>query len=213
MLAALAAVFSCLRLHSSSDKVFCKTVSSGGNGIAITCQPNSASCISSLNYWLAMCIVLNFSRKKLGLVIRKCSGKPNKLKFHPIFPETLKCNFVRYHLRKISPDFDEDQVGRLNADPRASALLHAVSSRKFSLHLFNQQLRESLALRLCASVFEKFRFCSDKVVLENGHEGLPCCKSAGRFTMHHIHKVSMEQSLSSMKVPSTLKPPCLSRAD
>ena len=79
MLAALAAVFSCLRLHSSSDKVFCRTVSSGGNGIAITCQPNSASCISSLNYWLAMCIVLNFSRKKVGIGYSKMLGKAQQV--------------------------------------------------------------------------------------------------------------------------------------
>ena len=48
---------------------------------------------------------------------------------------------------------------------------------------------------------------------ENGHHGLSCARSAGRFSRHHNLNTLLKQALSSIKVPSNLEPNGLTPTD
>ena len=78
--------------------------------------------------------------------------------------------------------------------------------------LTDQQLRVSLSLRLGANTCEKYNCRSGKLVEENGHHGLSCARSAGRFSRHHNVNTLVKQALSSLKVPSIREPFGLARA-
>ena len=52
-----------------------------------------------------------------------------------------------------------------------------------------------------------------KLVEENGHHGLSCARSAGRFSRHHNLNTLVKQALSSIKVLSILEPYGLTRTD
>ena len=52
-----------------------------------------------------------------------------------------------------------------------------------------------------------------KLVEENGHHGLSCARSAGRFSRHHNLNTLVKQALSSIRVPSILEPYGLTRTD
>ena len=70
-----------------------------------------------------------------------------------------------------------------------------------------------MSLRLGAKICEKHTCRCGKLVEENGHHGLSCTRSAGRFSRHHNLNVLVKQALSSIKVPSVLEPNGLTRSD
>ena len=88
---------------------------------------------------------------------------------------------------QLITDLDADNVKRLNAyqDPFGSAWLNVVPSKNLGLKLTDQQLRISLSLRLGAKICEKHTCRCGKLVEENGHHGISCTRSAGRFSRHH----------------------------
>ena len=112
-------------------------------------------------------------------------------------------------------DLDAENVKRLNAyqDPFGSAWLNVVPSKNLGLKLTDQQLRISLSLRLGSKICEKHTCRCGKLVEENGHHGLSCARSAGRFSRHHNLNTLVKQALSSIKVPSILEPYGLTRTD
>ena len=116
---------------------------------------------------------------------------------------------------QLITDLDAENVRRLNAyqDPFGSAWLNVVPSKNLGLKLTDQQLRISLSLRLGAKICEKHTCRCGKLVEENGHHGLSCARSAGRFSRHHNLNVLVKQALSSIKVPSILEPNGLTRSD
>ena len=65
----------------------------------------------------------------------------------------------------------------------------------------DQQLRISLSLRLGSKICEKHTCRCGKLVEENGHHGLSCARSAGRFSRHHNLNTLVKQALSSINVP------------
>ena len=104
---------------------------------------------------------------------------------------------------------------RLNAYQHmfGSARLNVVPSKNLGLKLTDQQLRISISLRLGAKICEKHTCRCGKLVEENGHYGLSCARSAGRFSRHRILNILLKQALSSIKVPSILEPNGLTRTD
>ena len=116
---------------------------------------------------------------------------------------------------QLITDLDVESVKRLNAyqDPFGSAWLNVVPSKNLGLKLTDQQLRISLSLRLGAKICEKHTCRCGKLVEENGHHGLSCARSAGRFSRHHNLNTLVKQALSSIKVPSILEPNGLTRSD
>ena len=84
---------------------------------------------------------------------------------------------------------------------------------KICLKLTDQQLRISLSFRLGAKICEKHTCRCGKLIEENGHHGLSCARSAGRFARHHNLNTPLRQALSSIKVPSILEPNGLTRTD
>ena len=97
--------------------------------------------------------------------------------------------------------------------PLGSAWLNVVPSKNLCLQLPDQQLRISLSLRLGSKICEKHTCRCGKLVEENGHHGLSCARSAGRFSRHHNLNTLVKQALSSIKVPSNLEPHGLTRTD
>ena len=77
----------------------------------------------------------------------------------------------------------------------------------------DQQLRITLSLHLGSKICEKHTCRCGKFVEENGHHGLSCARSAGRFSRHHNLNTLVKQALSSIKVPSILEPYRLTRTD
>ena len=116
---------------------------------------------------------------------------------------------------KLITDLDVENVKRLNAyqDPFGSAWLNVVPSKNLGLKLTDQQLRISLSLRLGVKICEKHTCRRGKLVEENGHHGLSCARSTGRFSRHHNLNTLVKQALSSIKVPSILEPNGLTRSD
>ena len=106
-------------------------------------------------------------------------------------------------------------VKRVNAyqDPFGSTWLNVVPSKNLGLKLTDQQLRISLFLRLGAKICEKHTYSCGELVEENGHHGLSCARSAGRFSRHHNFNALLKQALSSIKVPSILEPNGLTQTD
>ena len=104
---------------------------------------------------------------------------------------------------QLITDLDVENVKRLTAyqDPFGSAWLNVVPSKNLGLKLTDQQLRISLSLRLGTKVCEKHTCRCGKLVEENGHHGLSCARSAGRFSRHHNLNTLVKQALSSIKVP------------
>ena len=116
---------------------------------------------------------------------------------------------------QLITDLDVENVKRLNAyqDPFGSAWLNVVPTKNLGLKLTDQQLRISLSLRLGAKICERHTCRSGKLVEENGHHGLSCARSAGRFSRHHNLNTLVKQAPSSIKVPSILEPNGLTRTD
>ena len=104
---------------------------------------------------------------------------------------------------QLNTDLDAENVKRLNAyqNPFGSAWLNVVPSKNLGLTLTDQQLRISLSLRLGSKICEKHTCRCGKLVEENGHHGLSCARSAGRFSRHHNLNTLLKQALSSIKVP------------
>ena len=116
---------------------------------------------------------------------------------------------------QLITDPDVENVKRLNAyqDPFSSAWLNVVPSKNLVLKLTDQQLRISLSLHLGVKIWKKHTSRCGKLVEENGHYGLSCARSAGRFSRHHNLNTFLKQALSSIKVPSILEPNCLTRKE
>ena len=89
-------------------------------------------------------------------------------------------------------------------DPFGSAWLNVVPSKNLGL---------KISFRLGAKIFEKHNCRGGKLVEENGHHGLSCARSVGRFSRHHNFNTLLTQALNSIKVPSILEPNDLTRSE
>ena len=87
-------------------------------------------------------------------------------------------------------------------------------TKQKSLSVFNRSATAHLVIpSLGAKVCEKHTFRCGKLIEENGHHGLSCARSAGRFSRHHNLNTLVKQALSSIKVPSILEPNGLTRSN
>lgn len=60
---------------------------------------------------------------------------------------------------------------------------------------------------------EPHRCICGVMVEENGHHGLSCQRSAGRFSRHHSINDIVRRAMVSVNIPCVLEPPGLSRTD
>ena len=99
------------------------------------------------------------------------------------------------------------------ASPHSGAWLQALPSSALGLHLDDETVRISVALRLGSQVCEPHRCRCGKFVNNLGHHGLSCRFSAGRLPRHyHINDV-VKRSLAAAGIPSWLEPVGLDRGD
>ena len=75
------------------------------------------------------------------------------------------------------------------------------------LKLSNQQLRTAIGLELGSKICEQLKCVFEKDV------GLPCLKSAGRFSRHSNLNALKKQNTSSTHIPSVLEPRHLYRTN
>ena len=98
--------------------------------------------------------------------------------------------------------------------PNTAAWIQAVPVPSLGLHLDDETIRVSVALRLGAPICEPHpcRLCA-RPVTSLGLHGLSCSKSAGRHSRHaHLNDV-VRRSLSSAGFPAVLEPAGLDRGD
>ena len=98
--------------------------------------------------------------------------------------------------------------------PNTAAWIQAVPVPSLGLHLDDETIRVSVALRLGAPICEPHpcRLCA-RPVTSLGLHGLSCPKSAGRHSRHaHLNDV-VRRSLSSAGFPAVLEPAGLDRGD
>lgn len=106
-------------------------------------------------------------------------------------------------------------IARLKAAscPESGAWLHAVPSPQLETLLSDEALRVAAALRLGCTLVEPHSCRCGAWVDSNGHHGLCCGKSAGRFSRHKTLNTIIQRALKSAGVPCVLEPPGLSRTD
>ena len=99
------------------------------------------------------------------------------------------------------------------AAPHTGAWLQALPSPVLGLHLDDETIRVSVALRLGAQVCEPHKCRCGKLVNSLGHHGLSCRLSEGRLPRHnHLNDV-IKRSLNTIGIPSWLEPLGLDRGD
>ncbi len=110
---------------------------------------------------------------------------------------------------------NEKDVLRFNSfqDKFASSWLNVVPSKNLNLKLTDQQLRIAIGLRVGAKLCEKHKCVCGKMVEEDGHHGLLCNKSTGKFSRHANLNALVKQTISSLSFPSVLEPRGLFRSD
>ena len=91
--------------------------------------------------------------------------------------------------------------------------LNIVPCKNLSLKLDDQQLRISIGLRLGANICVAHTCHCGKRVERDGLHGLPCTKSAGRFSPHATFNSFIKRTLGSLDLPSVLEPRGLYRTD
>ena len=99
------------------------------------------------------------------------------------------------------------------ASPHSGAWLQALPSSALGLHLDNETVRISAALRLGSPVCEPHRCRCGKFVTDLGHHGLACRLSAGRLPRHYHLNDVVKRSLTAAGIPSWLEPVGLDRGD
>ena len=78
-------------------------------------------------------------------------------------------------------------------------MLHQAKSRS------EVDISATAHLVIPTEICEKHTCRCGKLVEENGHHGLSCARSAGRFSMHHNLNIFAKQALRSIKVPTILE--------
>ena len=96
---------------------------------------------------------------------------------------------------------------------RSGAWRNAVPLSNLGLHLDDETLRISVALRIGAAVGEPHVCRCNRVVDRFGHHGLSCRYSAGRFPRHVNLNDVVKHGLAAAGVPSWLGPVGLDRGD
>ena len=91
--------------------------------------------------------------------------------------------------------------------------LNVIPCKNLSLKLSNQQVRIAIGLRLGSKICERHKCVCGKDVTEDGWHGLPCLKSAGRFSRHSNLNALIKLCLSSIHIPSVLEPRHLYKTD
>ena len=99
------------------------------------------------------------------------------------------------------------------AAPHTGAWLQALPSPALGLHLSEDAVRISVALRIGAPVTQPHRCRCGQAVHSDGHHGLSCKKSAGRLPRHSQLNDIVKRSLSSAGIQSWLEPLGLDRGD
>ena len=94
-----------------------------------------------------------------------------------------------------------------------SQWLNVVPCKNLGLKLDDQQLRFPIGLRLGANICVAHTFHCGKRAEQDGLHGLPCTKSAGRFSRHATHHSLIKQTLGSLDLPAMLEPRGLYRTD
>ncbi|CAG9135278.1 unnamed protein product [Plutella xylostella] len=102
---------------------------------------------------------------------------------------------------------------RAAAEHESGLWLHALPSPQLGTLLDNDSLRVAVALRLGCNICEPHRCVCGAWVDAQGHHGLYCVRSAGRFSRHHSINDIIRRALASANIPSVLEPPGLSRTD
>ena len=87
-----------------------------------------------------------------------------------------------------------------------SQWLNVVPCRNLGQKLYDQQLRISIGLRLCANICVAHTCHCGKRVERDGLHGLCCTKSAGRFSHRATLNSLIKQTLGSLDLPSMLEP-------
>ena len=113
--------------------------------------------------------------------------------------------------------YSKDQIAlaRLHAAaaPHTGAWLQALPSPALGLHLNEDAVRISVALRIGADVTQPHQCRCGKAVHSNGHHGLSCKYSAGRLPRHsHLNDI-VRRSLLAAGIQSWMEPLGLDRGD
>ena len=95
----------------------------------------------------------------------------------------------------------------------ASDWLNAIPIPSLGLKMNNSQMRISCALRLGSKICLQHQCICGAQVLSDGHHGLSCKKSAGRFARHSQVNDIIKRALQSSHIPATLEPTGVSRTD
>ena len=94
-----------------------------------------------------------------------------------------------------------------------SQWLNVVPCNNLGLKRDDQQLRIPIGLRLGANICVAHTCHCGKRVERDGLHGLPCTKSAGRFSRHPSLNSLIKQKLGSLDLPSVFEPRGLYRTD
>ena len=94
-----------------------------------------------------------------------------------------------------------------------SQWLNVVPRKNLGLKLDDQQLRNSIGLRLGANICVAHTGHCGERVERDGLHGLSCTKNAGRFSRHATLNSLVKQTLGSFNLPSVLEPRGLYRTD
>ena len=91
--------------------------------------------------------------------------------------------------------------------------LHALPSSALGLRLTDEETRIAVGLRVGADLVFPHKCICGSQVLSNGHHGLSCKKSSGRFLRHSLANDIIARSLRSADTPVTLEPTGMVRSD
>ena len=91
--------------------------------------------------------------------------------------------------------------------------LHALPSSSLGLRLTDEETRIAVGLRIGADLVFPHKCICRSQVLSNGHHGLSCKKSSGRFLRHSLANDIIARSFRSADTPVTLEPTGMLRSD
>ena len=97
--------------------------------------------------------------------------------------------------------------------PHSGCWLRAVPISQLGLHLDDETLRISVALRVGASICEPHSCRCGVHVDKLGHHGLSCRYSAGRLPRHANINDVVKRALAAAGIPSWIEPVGLDRID
>ena len=118
-------------------------------------------------------------------------------------------------LAKLLSSANQVHKARLLAasSPNTGDWIQALPSSNLGLHMDNETIRVSVALRLGMKICEPHRCRCGRMVDQLGHHGLSCRRSAGRLPRHSNINDIVKRTLSSAGIPSWLEPVGLDRGD